>query len=322
MNNHIIFGGAGFFGFFLAQKLSENKENKIYIIDDLSRGKFDKDLEILINKKNIFFLKVDLTNFKNFRKIKINNFHYIYNFAAIVGVKNVLESPSTVLIKNYEIQKNIIKFSKKQKDLRRVYFSSTSEVFYGSVKNKLAKFPTKEDDIIALDKFNNPRTTYMISKIYCEYLLIHSGLPYTIFRLHNIYGPRMGTSHVIPELIKKISKLKNGNFYKIVNPNHSRTFCFISDAINYVISTIKNKKTVNQIFNIGQSKPEVTILRLLQIIQKLQKKKLRILKKKQLQDFSQSRRQPSVSKLQRCVKKRFSTRLIDGLKITQKWYLQ
>ena len=113
----------------------------------------------------------------------------------------------------------------------------------------------------------------MISKIYCEYLLIHSGLPYTIFRLHNIYGPRMGTSHVIPELIRKISKLKNGNFYRLVNPNHSRTFCFISDAINYVISTIKNKKTVNQIFNIGQSKPEVTIFKLLQIIQKLQKKK-------------------------------------------------
>ena len=64
MNNHIIFGGAGFFGFFLAQKLSENKENKIYIIDDLSRGKFDKDLKILINKKEYIFLKVDLTNFK------------------------------------------------------------------------------------------------------------------------------------------------------------------------------------------------------------------------------------------------------------------
>jgi len=322
MSNHIIFGGAGFFGFFLAKKLSEKKEDKIYIIDDLSRGKFDKDLKILLDKKNIFFVKVNLTDFKNFRKIKINNFHYIYNFAAIVGVKNVLNSPSNVLIKNYEIQKNIIKFSKKQRNLRRVYFSSTSEVFYGSVKNKFAKFPTKEDDLIVLDKLNNPRTTYMISKIYCEYLLIHSGLPYTIFRLHNIYGPRMGTSHVIPELINKISKLKNGNLYKLVNPNHTRTFCFISDAINYVILTIKNKKTVNQTFNIGQSKPEVTIIKLAQIIQKLQKKKLKIFKKKQLQDFSQARRQPSVSKLHRYVKKRFNTKLIDGLMATQKWYLK
>ncbi len=322
MSNHIIFGGAGFFGFFLAKKLSEKKEDKIYIIDDLSRGKFDKDLKILLGKKNIFFVKVNLTDFKNFRKIKINNFHYIYNFAAIVGVKNVLNSPSNVLIKNYEIQKNIIKFSKKQRNLRRVYFSSTSEVFYGSVKNKFAKFPTKEDDLIVLDKLNNPRTTYMISKIYCEYLLIHSGLPYTIFRLHNIYGPRMGTSHVIPELINKISKLKNGNLYKLVNPNHTRTFCFISDAINYVILTIKNKKTVNQTFNIGQSKPEVTIIKLAQIIQKLQKKKLKIFKKKQLQDFSQARRQPSVSKLHRYVKKRFNTKLIDGLMATQKWYLK
>ena len=116
--------------------------------------------------------------------------------------------------------------------------------------------------------------------------------------------------------------MKNGNLYKLVNPNHTRTFCFISDAINYVILTIKNKKTVNQTFNIGQSKPEVTIIKLAQIIQKLQKKKLKIFKKKQLQDFSQARRQPSVSKLHRYVKKRFNTKLIDGLMATQKWYLK
>ena len=55
MTNHIIFGGAGFFGFSLASKLSKNNDNKIYIVDNLSRGKFDQDLKNLLYKKNVFF---------------------------------------------------------------------------------------------------------------------------------------------------------------------------------------------------------------------------------------------------------------------------
>ena len=36
---------------------------------------------------------------------KIQNYDYIFNLAAIVGVKNVLENPLDVLIKNIIIQK-------------------------------------------------------------------------------------------------------------------------------------------------------------------------------------------------------------------------
>ena len=52
------------------------------------------------------------------------------------------------------------------------------------------------------------------------------GLPFLIFRPHNIYGPRMGMSHVIPELLKN-------PFYKnklnLFSPNHTE-LCFIDDA--------------------------------------------------------------------------------------------
>ena len=36
-----------------------------------------------------------------------------------------------------------------------------------------------------------------------------SNLPYVIFRPHNIYGPRMGTKHVIPQLIKRMYQVTN-----------------------------------------------------------------------------------------------------------------
>ena len=37
-----------------------------------------------------------------------------------------------------------------------------------------------------------------------------SEIPFTIFRPHNIYGPRMGMAHVIPELLQKMHYNKEG----------------------------------------------------------------------------------------------------------------
>ena len=52
------------------------------------------------------------------------------------------------------------------------------------------------------------RDSYFLSKIFNEKLLQLSKLRTIILRPHNIYGPRMGFSHVIPELIVKILKEK------------------------------------------------------------------------------------------------------------------
>ena len=53
-----------------------------------------------------------------------------------------------------------------------------------------------------------PRDSYYLSKILNEKILQLSGLNYVILRPHNIYGPRMGYRHVIPELFSRISKSK------------------------------------------------------------------------------------------------------------------
>ena len=95
----------------------------------------------------------------------------------------------------------------------------------------------------------------MLSKIYCETLLIHSGLNYLILRPHNIFGPRMGNDHVIPELITRIEKLKNNiNKLYVENYNHKRAFCYIEDAIDQIIILYNSKKVNYKIINIGSPK--------------------------------------------------------------------
>ena len=53
---YLITGGAGFLGLKLAEKLLENKKNKVYLIDNLSKN-VKKSLSKLINNNNINFIK-------------------------------------------------------------------------------------------------------------------------------------------------------------------------------------------------------------------------------------------------------------------------
>ena len=87
---YLITGGAGFIGLKLAFKLSENKNNKIYLIDNFSKNNEKKKTLSIIKKKNIKLIQLDLNNISKY--LKIYNFDYIYHFAAILGVQKVIDN--------------------------------------------------------------------------------------------------------------------------------------------------------------------------------------------------------------------------------------
>ena len=90
MTKILIIGGAGFIGFALAKRLSKKLSNEVIILDNLSRGKLDNEFLKLLKKKNVKFLKKDLTKRLNLNR---RDFDYIFQFAAIVGVRNVYLKP-------------------------------------------------------------------------------------------------------------------------------------------------------------------------------------------------------------------------------------
>ena len=318
LNKYLIIGGAGFIGFHLSKRISENTNNHILIIDNFSRGSLDSDFKKLIKKKNVKILKKDIL------KISLNkipkNFDYVINLAAIVGVRNVLKNPYKVLILNFEINKLAIQIAKNQNKIKKFIFMSTSEIYAGSLENNLLKFPSKESNVISLQKFDNPRSVYMMSKIYGEIMCQNSNVPFLILRPHNFFGPRMGMDHVIPEMIYKfISSKKN---ILIKNSNHLRTFCYIDDAVD-IIEKLINKRVYNQTLNIGQSNPVISIGNLAKSVAKVVNADTRRInldfKKK---DFSPTRRQPSVFKLKTILKKIPKTNLKLSIKKTYNWYLK
>ncbi len=317
MHKVLVIGGAGFLGYHLCNYLLKKKKYKIDIIDNLSKGKKDHSLKELIKDPKIEFFHHDVSLKKI--QLKERNYSYIFQLAAILGVDNVIKNPSNVLIKNFNIQINSLEFAKKQKKLNRFIFSSTSEIHIGNEKLKELNFPTKENFKIILDDIKNPRTTYSLSKIYGEALLLHSSLPYSIIRPHNLYGQRMGNLHVIPQLFTKIDKLKNNEVLPLHSQNHKRCFCYISDAIEQIYTIMNNKKAVNTIFNIGNNLEEISIKQLALIIGNIVNKKF-VIKIKEFNNSSPKKRIPSLTKVNKLKKTKFKyTNIQDGCLKYYEW---
>lgn len=299
--NFLVTGGAGFIGKKLVMKLSKIKNSKITVLD---RNNYN------FKKKNINFIKGNLENPKVVNKIR-NNFDYIFHLAADLGVKKVIEFPIRSFNNNIITTQNIIKISKHQNKLKRLFFFSTSEI-YTSLNNIGIM---SENDKIIMPSIIHPRSSYWLSKITGEFLVIHSKMPYTIFRIFNIYGENMRNTHVIPSIFEKLNKKKP----VFENSSHSRCFMYIDDAINIFLLSIKNTFK-NQIVNIANPTEEIKISHLVKQIQKILKKNKKI-EFRNVENMSILRRKPSIKKLKVLIGRTIKfTSLKKGLNIVHKYY--
>ena len=318
MNNYLILGGAGFIGYHLAKFLSKNPNNNIKIVDNFMRGKKDDDILQLQKKNNIKILNLDLT--KPLNNNLGNKYDYIFNLAAIIGVKNVIRFPEMVLQNNFLLQKNAINIAKKQKKLKKFIFFSTSEVYAGSNHYFKTPIPSIENTPLTINELKKPRTTYMLSKIYGESMCYFSKIPFLILRPHNIYGERMGMDHVIPELLKRIVSLKKNKKLKVYTSSHLRSFCYISDAIKQIyFLTISKKK--NEVFNIGNDKSEVSIKDTAKLCLKIVNKKSKIINVDNNSN-SPKRRCPSMKKTFKVIARNKFVNLESGISYVYNWYKQ
>ena len=312
---YLITGGAGFLGIKLTEKLLQDKKNKIYLIDNLSKNIENKNLNKLLKNKNVKFVKKDLLNISSY--LKIYDFDYIFHFAAILGVRKVIDYPFITLRENIESTINLINFSKKQKKLKKLCFTSTSEVYALTLEKKLVKYPTPENTDFLISKDFNPKSAYLLSKIVGEYLMNYAKLNFVIFRPHNIFGPDMGFSHVIPQLTKKFSS-KNNNKIFIQNSTHKRTFCYIDFGIDLILKISHKKNSAKKIFNIGSPDKAISIMQLAKKIKKIMNSKKKLSTSIVLHDNSPTKRKPDMTKSLNYTKKKHN--FDEGLKKTVIWY--
>ena len=315
----LITGAGGFIGCHLATNLAKDEMNELVLVDDFSRGKLDDDFKTLIDLPNVTQLSNDLTDKKVFDGFG-SGYDEVYHLAAVIGVRNVLSKPQEVLRVNSLATLNLLEwFCNGGGD--KLVFASTSEVYALSQKIYGLPIPTPENVPLTLYDLASPRTTYAASKIFGEICVKQfceiNKLRYGILRYHNIYGPRMGNSHVIPEIFTR-AKSKVDPLV-VYSSNHTRAFCYVEDAVGATIQFMRNKKTDGYTMNVGNDMEEIAIIDLATLILNKAGISANIEKQIDKNDFIE-RRCPDISLSRELIGYEPRVMLDEGLEKTLNWY--
>lgn len=315
MTKVLVTGGAGFIGTHLAWRLVE-QSCRVDLVDDFSRGAHDDVVTALADSGSVRLFERDL-RVGGALDDADDDYDLIVHLAAIVGVANVAARPYAVLRDNVALTQQALELAQRQSSLTRFVFASTSEVYAGTLEHFELPIPTPESAPLALPDLDRPRTTYMLSKIYGEAMCHCASLPFTIVRPHNVYGPRMGMQHVIPELLQRAHR-SDGRL-EVFSVDHRRTFCFVEDAVEMILRAAWSPACEGETLNVGSQEPEVTIGELAELVVAVVGKELEVVPREPTPG-SPERRCPDMSKMIELTGYRAQVPLEEGVRRTYEAY--
>ena len=279
MKKVLVTGAGGFIGSHLVEKLLKlNKKVKAFI-------KYNSNNDIgwlnYIDKKNIKNLTICMGDIKDYDSVEnaISDCDIIYNLAAMISVQYSFKYPQSFLDTNVYGLMNLLRAANKnKKKIKKIIQVSSSEVYGNLVLEKKKKY-LKETDVLVAE------SPYAASKIAADNLTLtfykNYGLPITIARPFNTFGPRQSMRAIIPTII---AQLINDPTKPIIlgNVESSRDFVFVEDTVDALIHLSKKGKN-GETYNIsnGKSQSIKTIIKILsnylniKPIIKLDKKRLR-----------------------------------------------
>ena len=302
MRKILVTGGAGFIGSCIAEKLIQDKENYVVLVDDLSTGSIEKLPQV--STDNWRFIKADANNYNDISQIMlVHNFDFVFHYAAVVGVERTQMNPYKVL---NDIQgfKNVLDISKNS-SVKRVFFASSSEVYGEPVAFPQNEHTTPLNSRVPYAVVKNVGEAFMRS-YYKEF-----GLEYTIFRFFNTYGQKQSPDFVMSRFIAKA--LRNQDITIYGDGLQSRTFCYVDDNVQACINAAYDNQILNDVVNIGNDN-EISILDLAYKIIELTNSKSKIVFLPPLKEGDMQRRLPDISKMKQLLNRPLTT-IDEGIKI-------
>jgi UDP-glucose 4-epimerase len=191
--------------------------------------------------------------------------HVIHLAAIVGGIANFHRLPHTLLEVNNGLYNAVFRAALEVSVERLVYVSS-SMVF-----EQAFEFPTPESHLAVCPA---PRSAYGFSKlageVYCRALHDEHGLPYTICRPFNAYGPgempedEPGIAHMVPDVIRKV--LSGVRPLPIFGSGaQTRTLTHIDDIASGIVCAMGHPAGVDEDFNVSASE-ERTVAEIARVI--------------------------------------------------------
>jgi UDP-glucuronate decarboxylase len=316
----LITGGAGFLGQYFAAVLANMNETmlkkpcKIIAFDNFITSEYKSVAEQPKNP-HVTLIQHDVIHPVNYNE----PVDYILHAAGIASPYYYRAFPLQTLDVAIVGTRNMLELAR-QKNAKILFFSS-SEI-YGDPDAR--SVPTKETyrgNVSCL----GPRACYDESKrlgeTLCKIYFTEFGTQTRMVRPFNVFGPGMKEKdyRVLPNFASRIVAGRPLGVYG--DGTQTRTFCYITDAIVGFLKVLVNGKA-GEPYNIGNPTPEISMLQLVQTIEKVLGKKIEL----EITDYPSSypadepqRRCPDITRAK--TELNYSPRVdfADGLNRYMKW---
>lgn len=307
----LVTGSGGFVGSHLVENLIEQGAQVTALVHYNSQKSTaclkyisgSRDLRVVFGDINDPFFCLDL----------VKDQEFIFHLGGQISVPYSFLAPKIFFDTNVLGTINLLEAAKNS-TIKRFIYGSSSEV-YGTILKK----PVDEDYPL------NAQSPYAASKIGAEQAVISYffsfGLPVTIIRPFNTYGPHQSTRAVIPSIITQILSSSSKKI-KLGSLTTARDFVYVKDVAKAYIKLAMLNTSVGKIINVGTGRSE-NLLTLCQIIMDLTN-----IKKQIVIDKSRARPEKSEildqfsnnAKLKKLTGWEPKTALEDGLTETVQWF--
>lgn len=315
--NVLVTGGAGYIGSHLCDALLKRGAN-VAVLDNLSTGNLS-NIEHLIGNPRFRLVRGSILDSPELESL-IAQADRVYHLAAAVGVKYICDDPLSGMMTNIQGSERVLSLAHRYR--RRTVVASSSEVY-----GKSDGTPLREDGDRVLGPTSINRWSYSVSKAIDEHLAYAyaaEGLPISIVRYFNSYGPRISESGYGSVVANFIRQGLSGEPLTVHGDgSQTRSFTFVADTVRGTMLAADVPEAIGDVFNIG-SECEITILELARMVRDLTGGRSEIIHTPHWHYYGTSyedtaRRRPDTSKSARVLGFRAQVHVEEGLRRTVEW---
>jgi len=235
----LVTGAGGFIASHLVEELVHNGHEVRAFVRYNSRNLWG-GLEDSPCRNSVEIISGDVRDY-DLVKSALEGCETVFHLAALIGIPYSYVSPLAYVRTNVEGTYNILQAAR-ECSVERVVHTSTSEI-YGTAQ------------YVPIDEAHpvNPQSPYAASKASADFLALSYhrsfGLPVTVVRPFNTYGPRQSARAIIPTVI---SQILDGNERLLLgNLTPTRDLTFVSDTVSGFFAAAASPQTVGETVNLG-----------------------------------------------------------------------
>jgi NAD dependent epimerase/dehydratase len=260
----LITGADGFIGSHLVEALLIKGCN-IRALSQYNSFNYWGWLEDIHPNKNLEIISGDIRD-PNFCKTITKDIDLIFHLAALIAIPYSYIAPDSYVETNVRGTLNICQAAKENGNIRLIH-TSTSEVYGTALYVPIDEKHPKQ-----------PQSPYSASKIGADAMALSYfnafGLPVTIARPFNTYGPRQSARAIIPTIISQIAN--DVKEIKLGDLTPTRDFNYVEDTCAGLIAIAESNSTIGRELNIC-SNFEISMSDTLDIIRQIMKSEVKFI---------------------------------------------